>query len=177
MVAPEPPPEPNLIGLALFVVVAAWFIVSWWKEIIIFIFIMFKIIIFIFIMFISSYAVTHHLAKKEEERRVEEWDSPIIISAAAAAALGSAWYIWRSLFTKKEDRQKEERCRISERTYISYSSTNNHDHLKHKHSTREDAESEIRRMKRNGCDGSERLNAYYNSDYKGWYVGRSSWTY
>lgn len=49
----------------------------------------------------------------------------------------------------------------------------NYDHLKAKHPMREAAEAEVRRMKRSGhYEGSDRLDAYYNSDMKGWFVGR-----
>jgi hypothetical protein len=56
---------------------------------------------------------------------------------------------------------------------IRYSNTrNNHDHLKHKHATQSEAKAEVRRMKAANYDGCERLNAYYNPDLDGWYVGR-----
>jgi hypothetical protein len=55
------------------------------------------------------------------------------------------------------------------------SSGNNHDHLKHKHPTKEEAEREIRRMQAVGKDGCERLkNAYYNDDLDGWFVGNGN---
>ena len=51
---------------------------------------------------------------------------------------------------------------------------NNHDHQKCPHATREDAEAEVRRMKRLNYEGNGRLNVYYNRDLRNWYVGRSS---
>ena len=50
---------------------------------------------------------------------------------------------------------------------------NNHDHLKYMHSSQKSAEEEVRRMKMTGFEGSERLNAYHNSEHGGWYVGKS----
>jgi hypothetical protein len=50
---------------------------------------------------------------------------------------------------------------------------NNHDHLKYMHSSRQSAEAEVRRMKQTGFEGSERLNAYFNCEHGGWYVGKS----
>jgi hypothetical protein len=59
---------------------------------------------------------------------------------------------------------------------ISYSNPkNNHDHTKVKHESRQTAEREIQRMQRTGRHDSERLNAYYNDDRNGWFVGRSKW--
>ena len=49
---------------------------------------------------------------------------------------------------------------------------NNHDHLKFKHRTQRDAQAEVDRMRREGREGSERLNAYYNDERKGWFVGK-----
>jgi hypothetical protein len=61
-------------------------------------------------------------------------------------------------------------------TPISYSNPrNNHDDTKVKHESRQAAEREIRRMQTVGLPGSERLNAYYNEDRGGWFVGRSKW--
>lgn len=51
--------------------------------------------------------------------------------------------------------------------------SNNHDHLKHKHTTKEEAEAEVSRMKRCGYDDSHRLRVYYNPELHGWFVGRS----
>lgn len=51
---------------------------------------------------------------------------------------------------------------------------NNHDHEKHPHATREDAEAEVLRMKRLGYEGSARLQIYYNRQLRAWFVGRSS---
>ena len=50
--------------------------------------------------------------------------------------------------------------------------SNNHDHLKFKHGTRQGAQAEVDRMRRQGYKDSERLNVYYNADLKGWFVGR-----
>ena len=49
---------------------------------------------------------------------------------------------------------------------------NNHDHLKVKHGTQRDVQAEVDRMRREGREGSERLNVYYNDERKGWYVGK-----
>jgi hypothetical protein len=49
---------------------------------------------------------------------------------------------------------------------------NNHDHLKFKHRTQRDAQAEVDRMRREGREGSERLNAYYNDERKGWFIGK-----
>jgi hypothetical protein len=54
-----------------------------------------------------------------------------------------------------------------------YVPRNNHDHLKNMHSSQDSAEAEVSRMKETGFEGSERLNAYYNSEHGGWYVGKS----
>jgi hypothetical protein len=54
---------------------------------------------------------------------------------------------------------------------------NNHDDEKHKHASQEEAEAEISRMRRNGYHGSDRLNAYYNDELQGWFVGRSKYGY
>eukprot|EP00550_Attheya_septentrionalis_P007999 CAMPEP_0198296558 /NCGR_PEP_ID=MMETSP1449-20131203/33051_1 /TAXON_ID=420275 /ORGANISM="Attheya septentrionalis, Strain CCMP2084" /LENGTH=99 /DNA_ID=CAMNT_0043997207 /DNA_START=572 /DNA_END=868 /DNA_ORIENTATION=+ len=51
---------------------------------------------------------------------------------------------------------------------------NNHDNLKHSHTTRESAKREVLRMKTQGYKGSARLNEYYNSDLNAWFVGKSS---
>jgi hypothetical protein len=62
--------------------------------------------------------------------------------------------------------------------FVLYSNLeNNHDDAKHRHSTRGGAEAEVGRMQRAGYRGSDRLNAYYNRDRKGWYVGKSSLDY
>ena len=51
--------------------------------------------------------------------------------------------------------------------------SNNHDHLKVKHSTQASAEAEVRRMTKSGrYEECERLNVYYNDEYEGWFVGR-----
>jgi hypothetical protein len=60
-------------------------------------------------------------------------------------------------------------------TSISYSNPrNNHDDVKYKHSSRELAEAEARRMQ---AGESRRVNAYYNRELNGWYVGRSKGGY
>ena len=51
---------------------------------------------------------------------------------------------------------------------------NNHDNRKIGYDSRVKAKKVINRMKEQGCDGSNRLNEYYNSDYDQWYVGRGS---
>jgi hypothetical protein len=50
---------------------------------------------------------------------------------------------------------------------------NNHDDQKQKHTCQEEAEAEISRMRRNNYADSDRLNAYYNYELQGWFVGRS----
>jgi hypothetical protein len=51
---------------------------------------------------------------------------------------------------------------------------NNHDEEKYKHSSRESAEAEARRMQQGE---SRKVNAYYNHELRGWYVGRSKGGY
>ncbi len=74
----------------------------------------------------------------------------------------------------KHDHLKYMHSRTRESTEAGYHvPRNNHDHLKYMHSSRENAEAEVCRMKLIGFEGSERLNAYYNSEHRGWYVGKS----
>lgn len=77
------------------------------------------------------------------------------------------------LYLKSDDSSEEERNVDQNYGPIRYSNpNNNHDHLKVKHSSRESARAEVKRMKRNGCHGSNRLVEYYNKEQNGWYVGR-----
>ena len=50
---------------------------------------------------------------------------------------------------------------------------NNHDRIKHRHATREDAEQEVERMKRLNYKGSERLQVHYNKELGCWFTGKS----
>jgi hypothetical protein len=51
--------------------------------------------------------------------------------------------------------------------------SNNHDKEKHRHATREDAQAEIHRMRRNGYEGSERLTEYYSDELQAYFIGRN----
>lgn len=73
-----------------------------------------------------------------------------------------------------DHRYKRNNVDFEEDTYgpVRYSNPyNNHDHLKVEHSSRKSAVAEIKRMKRNGYRGSDRLVEYYNRERNGWYVG------
>ena len=60
------------------------------------------------------------------------------------------------------------------KTKVSYSNqSNNNDYQKHKHPSRDSADSEVLRMKRAGVYvDCERLKIYYNRGIDGWFVGR-----
>jgi hypothetical protein len=74
----------------------------------------------------------------------------------------------------KHDHLKHMHSRTRESAEAGYHvPRNNHDHLKYMHLSQESAEAEVRRMKETGFEGSERLNAYLNSEHGGWYVGKS----
>jgi len=60
-----------------------------------------------------------------------------------------------------------------ERTIHYSNPSNNHDHLKHMHPTRDSARAETRRMQSWGYEDSDRLVEYYNRERGGWFVGRS----
>lgn len=63
-------------------------------------------------------------------------------------------------------------------TYSNPAGGNNHDHLKHRHSSKELAEAEIHRMQSRGWyEDTHRLKAYYNPDLDGWFVGNSNRRY
>ena len=104
---------------------------------------------------------------------------PAIIAVGVVAVL---FFVWKLLSPSEEVQknrreaasQEESQSRQAGRSFRS-SAGNNHDHLKHRHSTQEEAEREIRRMRSVGKDGCERLNAYYNNERDGWYVGRGQW--
>jgi hypothetical protein len=77
---------------------------------------------------------------------------------------------------KKEKEKKKEKKR--EKDFSDYGSGgiyhsnpgNNHDDQKYQHPSRESAEREARRMQQGE---SRKVNAYYNHELGGWYVGRS----
>jgi hypothetical protein len=96
-------------------------------------------------------------------------------------ALGYQFYSWW-----RERRRAEEELR-SDYSRYQYSqqrlekdeirrytakNSNNHDHLKYKHGTRQGAQAEVDRMRGLGYEDSERLNVYYNDELGGWFVGR-----
>lgn len=92
-------------------------------------------------------------------------------------ALGICWAVnqWRKAVERRweAEAREEEQGLLHDHGTVNYSNPrNNHDHLKCKYATREEAESMVRRMKRANCDGSERLNVYYNRELEGWYVGK-----
>jgi hypothetical protein len=90
----------------------------------------------------------------------------LVTAVVTVVVVGLTWWFF-SRSTKDERRQDDD---------VSYSNPgNNHDHLKHKHRTREFANEEVRRMQRQGYGESERLNVYYNRELDGWYVGRRQW--
>lgn len=86
----------------------------------------------------------------------------------------------RSYQRQQEQREREYRYREA-RTHRAFHSTaysnprNNHDNQKRMHATESEAHDVIDRMQMQGVPDSERLNAYYNSELGGWFVGRSSW--
>jgi hypothetical protein len=99
-----------------------------------------------------------------------------LIVVTLLAVGGAALFLWWLSREEVQKKRKEAARRAeSQRWQAAASSGNNHDHLKHKHTTREKAEQEIRRMKSIGKDGCERLNAYYNDELDGWFVGRGQW--
>ena len=104
---------------------------------------------------------------------------PIVVALAAGGALLLLWWL-SSREQEVQKKRKEAAWQAESQRWqagggFKSSAGNNHDHLKHKHPTQEMAEREIRRMKSVGKDGCERLNAYYNNERDGWYVGRGQW--
>jgi outer membrane protein assembly factor BamD (BamD/ComL family) len=107
-----------------------------------------------------------------------------VAGVTTAVFAASSYYTWR--WWKSSDEEKEETQASQDHHYnddhdevnnhdIS-NLNNNHDHLKHKHPSRESAESEIRRMRSSpdyDDDESEMLNSYYNPKLGGWFVGKS----
>lgn len=64
---------------------------------------------------------------------------------------------------------------LSSLAFLFYIVVLTYDHAKVKHATRANAERQDARMKRIGSyDGSTRLNAYYNEDRTGWFVGKKA---
>jgi hypothetical protein len=55
----------------------------------------------------------------------------------------------------------------------SQSKSNNHDHTKRMHSSRNAADSTIARMINQGVPNGERLVSYFNEDLNGWFVGNA----
>ena len=53
--------------------------------------------------------------------------------------------------------------------------SNNHDHLKFRHTSEESAEREITRIRRCGRDVDGSLVSYYNTELKAWFVGNSQY--
>jgi hypothetical protein len=107
--------------------------------------------------------------------------APIIIGLLVIGGIiGTSWLIWRNTKAAAQHERESSSFAHEAQGYQSISRKyhvprNNHDHLKYMHSSQESAEAEVRRMKRGGYEGSERLNAYHNPERGGWYVGRGSW--
>ena len=99
--------------------------------------------------------------------------SPVVpIIVIATVAFISILYLW---WSNKKDQENESTASASASVPVPvrYSNPdNNHDHLKHPHSSQRSAEAEVKRMKRRGRTGSDRLQSYYNRERKAWYVGR-----
>lgn len=108
--------------------------------------------------------------------------SPKIILPVLAigAVVGYAiWLWWQDSPKQEEQRAEEEHQGLWHRSMhrdAAYSNpSNNHDHLKYKHSTRQEAVNEMQRMKQSAYyEETERLNVYYNRELNGWYIGRSN---
>ena len=99
----------------------------------------------------------------------------IVIGVVAAAVV--SWWLWK-LFgpSKEEETTGTHFYPGTTSTPIRYSNLhNNHDHLKVKHNSRDEALAEIQRMQRYGYEDSERLVEYYNSELDGWFVGRKKY--
>eukprot|EP00957_Ditylum_brightwellii_P085768 6524536-Ditylum_brightwellii.AAC.1 len=106
-----------------------------------------------------------------------------------AGAIIGVGYLIKTIYdrSKEDDSQQaqennrwynDEVSRRSDRNihHRTLSGRNNHDHLKHRHSSREDAEREIRRMQGSGrYSDTETLRSYYNEDYDAWLVGNRRW--
>jgi len=94
----------------------------------------------------------------------------VIFTGTVVVALGYQFYSWWS-----EEKAEEERrsLLVPQSGHDNrHAQHNNHDHLKFKHRTQRDAQAEVDRMRREGREGSERLNAYYNDERTGWFVGK-----
>ena len=118
----------------------------------------------------------------------------MIFTGTGVVALGHQFYSWWSEEKAEEEclsdarsqhaqqlkcnradtEQRRRRLPVAEHSY-SRSGRNNHDHLKVKHETQRDAQAEVDRMRREGYEGSEKLNEYYNDERNGWYVGNKGW--
>jgi len=114
-------------------------------------------------------------AKAEEERRravaEQRQGAQVVAFCTGVVALGYQFYSWWSEEKAEEERHSDAPYQHAQQLNNSYT-RKNHDHLKVKHKTHRDAQAEVDRMRREGREGSERLNAYYNYETKGWYVGK-----
>ena len=91
-----------------------------------------------------------------------------VLPILAISAITSLIYKW---WSNKQDQDDESTVSVS--VPVRYSNPdNNHDHLKHAHSSQRGAEAEVKRMKRCGYTGSDRLQSYYNRERTSWYVGK-----
>ena len=115
--------------------------------------------------FYSWWSEEKEKAEEERLRAVanKRQGAQVVAVCTAVVALGYQFYSWWS-----EEKAEEERHSDAP----SQHARQDHDHLKVKHETQRDAQAEVDRMRRKGREGSERLNAYYNYERKGWYVGK-----
>ena len=109
------------------------------------------------------------LRANAEQRQRAQVVVDLVGTMVVAVALGYQFYSWWSGEKAEEERHSDAR---SQQLECNRATRNNHDHLKVKHETQRDAQAVVARMRQQGREGSERLNAYYNEERKGWYVGK-----
>ena len=142
----------------------------------------------------SQHAQQLKCNRADAEQRQRAQVVAVICTGTVVVALGYQFYSWWSEEKAEEERhsdarsqhaqqlkcnradteQRQRRLPVAEHSY-SRSGRNNHDHLKVKHKTQRDAQAEVDRMRREGYEGSEKLNEYYNDERNGWYVGNKGW--
>ena len=117
--------------------------------------------------FYSWWSEEEEKAEEERLRAVanKRQGAQVVAVCTAVVALGYQFYSWWSEEKAEEERHSDAPSQHARQL-------RDHDHLKVKHETQRDAQAEVDRMRREGREGSERLNAYYNSERKGLYVGK-----